>query len=112
MLVMLAAINEGLCSAFVAAFDDDQVRAVLGLPQMICRKSVNSRVSQSGVTGSTPWPATSFSKPMKMPGEVAYGAYEQNVGGQTLLFVDWLPDFQSLPAAIQKAVPANARVSV
>jgi nitroreductase len=35
MLVMLAAINEGLGSAFVGAFDDDQVRAVLGLPQVI-----------------------------------------------------------------------------
>jgi nitroreductase len=35
MLVMLSAINEGLGAGFVAAFDDEQVRSVLGLPQAI-----------------------------------------------------------------------------
>lgn len=35
MLVMLSAINEGLGAAFVGAFDDDQVRSVLGLPQAV-----------------------------------------------------------------------------
>jgi len=35
LLLMLAAVNEGLGSAFEAAFVDDQVRAVLGLPQVI-----------------------------------------------------------------------------
>src|SRR5205807_10620515 len=35
MLIMLAAINEGLGAAFVGAFDDDAVRDVLGLPRYI-----------------------------------------------------------------------------
>jgi nitroreductase len=35
MLLILAAINEGLGAAFVGAFDDDQVRAVFGLPAAI-----------------------------------------------------------------------------
>ena len=35
MLVLLAAVNEGLGAAFVAAFDDDEVRAVLSLPRHV-----------------------------------------------------------------------------
>jgi nitroreductase len=35
LLVMLAAINEGLGAAFAGAFDDDEVRSVLGLPQAV-----------------------------------------------------------------------------
>jgi nitroreductase len=35
LLLILAAINEGLSAAFVAAFDDDAVRAVLGLPSFV-----------------------------------------------------------------------------
>ena len=35
MLVMLAAVNEGLGAGFVGAFHDDQVRSVLGLPPEI-----------------------------------------------------------------------------
>jgi len=33
LLVLLAAVNEGLGAASVGAFDDDEVRAVLGLPK-------------------------------------------------------------------------------
>jgi nitroreductase len=33
MLVMLAAVNEGLGAGFVGAFRDDEVRSVLGLPE-------------------------------------------------------------------------------
>lgn len=35
MLVMLSAINEGLGAAFAGAFNDDEVRAVLGLPRAV-----------------------------------------------------------------------------
>ncbi|HLV64548.1 MAG TPA: nitroreductase family protein, partial [Polyangiaceae bacterium] len=35
MLVLLAAVNEGLGAAFVGAFDDDAVRAVLELPRVV-----------------------------------------------------------------------------
>jgi len=35
MLILLAAVNEGLGAAFVGAFDDDAVRAVLGLPSVV-----------------------------------------------------------------------------
>ncbi len=35
MLVLLAAVNRGLGAAFVAAFDDDAVAQVLGLPRHV-----------------------------------------------------------------------------
>ena len=35
LLILLAAVNEGLGAAFVGAFDDDEVRALLGLPQAV-----------------------------------------------------------------------------
>jgi nitroreductase len=35
MLLMLASINEGLGAAFVGAFDDAAVRAVLNLPEAV-----------------------------------------------------------------------------
>ena len=35
LLVLLAAVNEGLGAAFVGAFDDDEVRALLGLPKAV-----------------------------------------------------------------------------
>ncbi len=35
MLVLLSAVDQGLAAAFVAAFDDDEVRAVLGLPRQV-----------------------------------------------------------------------------
>lgn len=35
MLVLLAAVDEGLGATFVAAFDDDAVGAVLGLPRYV-----------------------------------------------------------------------------
>ncbi|MFN2526797.1 MAG: nitroreductase family protein [Actinomycetota bacterium] len=35
MLVLLAAVDTGLGAAFVAAFDDDAVREVLGLPRRV-----------------------------------------------------------------------------
>ena len=35
MLILLAAVNEGLGAAFVGAFDDDEVRTVLGLPRAV-----------------------------------------------------------------------------
>lgn len=35
MLILLSAVNEGLGSCFVGAFDDDAVRAALGLPAHI-----------------------------------------------------------------------------
>jgi nitroreductase len=35
LLVLLAAVNEGLGAAFVGAFDDDAVHAVLGLPKAV-----------------------------------------------------------------------------
>jgi nitroreductase len=35
LLLILAAVNEGLGAAFVGAFEDDAVRAVLGLPRAV-----------------------------------------------------------------------------
>jgi|SRR6266850_1905765 len=35
MLLILSTVNEGLGAAFVGAFDDDKVRAVLGLPKVV-----------------------------------------------------------------------------
>ena len=35
LLVLLAAVNEGLGAAFVGAFDDDEVWALLGLPKAV-----------------------------------------------------------------------------
>lgn len=35
LLVMLAAVDAGLGAAFVGAFDDDEVRTVLGLPKAV-----------------------------------------------------------------------------
>ena len=35
MLVLLAALDEGLGAAFVAAFDDDEVAEILGLPRHV-----------------------------------------------------------------------------
>jgi len=35
LLVLLATVNEGLGAAFVGAFDDDEVRELLGLPQAV-----------------------------------------------------------------------------
>ena len=35
MLVLLAAVNEGLGAAFVGAFDDDDVQVLLGLPKAV-----------------------------------------------------------------------------
>jgi nitroreductase len=35
LLLMLATVNEGLGAAFVGAFDDDEVRAVLDLPRAV-----------------------------------------------------------------------------
>ncbi len=35
LLVLLAAVNEGLGAAFVGAFDDDEVRILLGLPKAV-----------------------------------------------------------------------------
>ena len=47
LLVMLAAIDAGLGAAFVGAFNDDEVRAVLGLPKAV------RPIGSSGSTSST-----------------------------------------------------------